>query len=168
DRTLAPGESATVPKTVHTPLIPPRPDVVLLVDSTGSMYDAIKNVKDNLPVIINKVHDVQPDPRFAVVMYGDQREPKRLFRVLQPLTGDLDAVRRGVAALNAIPYSGGDVSEDWINALYQVGHGEAGEFRPGASPIVVLVGDASSHEPSATHSLDDAIGALRDAHARVL
>lgn len=41
-------------------------------------------------------------------------------------------------------------------------------FRDGASPVVVLVSDASSHSPSNGHSIDDTIFALQDKGVRVI
>ena len=43
-----PGDSIAVTTTVTTPELPPTPDVVLLVDRTGSMGNAIDNVKANI------------------------------------------------------------------------------------------------------------------------
>ncbi|PZF92098.1 hypothetical protein C1I99_22320 [Micromonospora deserti] len=45
DRDADPGTSIPVSKVVSTPAIPPKPDVVLLVDTTGSMGGAIANVR---------------------------------------------------------------------------------------------------------------------------
>src|SRR6185369_14703793 len=49
--TLNPGDSVVVPKVVHTQPIPPKPDIYLLADSTGSMGPAIANVKANAGAI---------------------------------------------------------------------------------------------------------------------
>ncbi|WKX68916.1 VWA domain-containing protein [Streptomyces sp. XD-27] len=166
---LDPGGSLTVDKRVRTPAVPPRPDVVLLVDGTGSMRDSIANIEDQLNHITDAVTQEQADARFAVATYGDAVDGANAFQVLQGLTDDMAAVRRGVEALdddmgNQTP------TEDWINALWQVANnGEGGtDFRDGASPIVVLVGDASSHDPSMGHTLTEATNALQHAGARVL
>ncbi|WP_413104809.1 VWA domain-containing protein [Streptomyces sp. Inha503] len=170
DEPLDPGDALTVDKKVRTPVVPPRPDVVLLVDGTGSMQPTIDNVQANLEQITTRVREQQPDSRFAVATYGDQQvDGERVFTTLQPLTDDLDAVRRGVDQLtdDRGSYSPGP-AEDWINALWQISNGASGTFREGASPVVVLVGDASSHDPSKGHSLTDGINALKDAGVRVL
>ncbi|MCN9241163.1 VWA domain-containing protein [Streptomyces sp. RY43-2] len=171
DEALAPGGSLAVDKRVRTPVVPPRPDVVLLVDGTGSMQPTIDNVQANLSRITDRVRQEQPDSRFAVATYGDKIDGDRVFTVLQGLTDDLDAVQRGVDGLTADrgEYSPGP-AEDWINALWQIGNGAGGQtvFREGASPVVVLVGDASSHDPSMDHSLTDAIDVLKDAGVRVI
>ncbi|GAB2630567.1 hypothetical protein GCM10027168_72620 [Streptomyces capparidis] len=164
EESLPPGGSLTVDKTVTTPAVPPRPDVVLLVDVTGSMQDAIDDVRLNLPVITDRVREAQPDSRFAVASYGDAADDPP-FAVLQPLTHDLDAVKAGVDRLAT--GGGGDTAEDWINALWQISNGAA-DFRADGSPIVVLLGDASSHDPSLGRTLDDAVSSLQRIGARVL
>ncbi|MFB7497228.1 HYR domain-containing protein [Streptomyces sp. NPDC056161] len=172
DEPLDPGGSLTVDKRVRTPVVPPRPDVVLLVDGTGSMQPTIDNVQTNLGLITDRVREEQPDSRFAVATYGDQEvDGDRVFTVLQGLTDDLDAVQRGVDRLTADrgSYSPGP-AEDWINALWEIGNGSQGQtvFRDGASPVVVLVGDASSHDPSKGHTLTDAVNSLTYVGARVI
>ncbi|MFF0223530.1 HYR domain-containing protein [Streptomyces sp. NPDC004629] len=170
DEPLDPGDSLTVDKEVSTPVVPPRPDIVLLVDGTGSMDTTIEGVQRDLATITDRVRQEQPDSRFAVATYGDQEvDGDRVFTVLQDLTDDLTAVRAGVGRLDATRggFSPGP-AEDWINALWQIGNGAAGSFRDSASPVVVLVGDASSHDPSMGHTLADAVNALQNVGARVI
>ncbi|MFI9585450.1 HYR domain-containing protein [Streptomyces sp. NPDC052236] len=168
EQSLNPGGSLTVTKQVRTPAVPPKPDVVLLVDNTGSMGEAIANVKRNLPTIVDRVFAAQPDSRFAVASYGDQREPRRLFLLHQAFTNDRAAIQRGVNALSAA--DGDDTPEDWGNALWEVATGAGGRnpFRSGASPIVVLVGDASSHDPSNGHPFNAIVPTLKTNNVKVL
>ncbi len=160
-----PGATIVLDKTVHTPPIPPKPDVVLLVDTTGSMGGAIANVKTNLHAVITNVKASQPSAQFAVASYRDEGDGAELFQVAQNLTADEPSVQAGVDSLAA--GGGGDLPEAWINGLFQVSTG-AIAYRPGSSRIVVLVGDAPSHDPSAGHSLADATAALGTASTRVV
>ncbi|MEK8144164.1 hypothetical protein NKH18_26855 [Streptomyces sp. M10(2022)] len=90
---LDPGGSTGVDKQVRTPAIPPKPDVVLLVDGTLSMKDAIQNVKTGLEDVTTTVREQQPDSQFAVATYGDEKnDPTAEFEVLQGLTADLELV----------------------------------------------------------------------------
>ncbi|NUT54232.1 MAG: VWA domain-containing protein, partial [Saccharothrix sp.] len=169
---MAPGTSTVIDKRVRTPVIPPRPDVVLLVDGTASMEPSIDDVRKDLDTITGKVRESQPDSRFAVATYGDQAvDGERVFQLFTPLTYDLNEVRKGVDQLDA---SRGDGSkgpaEDWINGIWQIAQGAGGgtQFRAGSSPIVVLVGDASSHDPSKGHSLNDAVQAAKQRGIRVV
>ncbi|MFH9264477.1 VWA domain-containing protein [Streptomyces sp. NPDC017546] len=169
---LDPGGSTGTDKRVRTPAIPPRPDVVLLVDGTASMADAIASVRKNLPDITGKILAGQPASRFAVATFGDQEvDPGAGFRVLTELTDDLTKVQTGVDGLKTDLGNGSrGPSEDWINGLWQIADGAGGStvFRDGASPVVVLVGDASSHAPSNGHTIDDTIFALQDKGVRVI
>ncbi|MCA2216064.1 vWA domain-containing protein [Jidongwangia harbinensis] len=160
-----PGAVIAIDKVVHTPTIPPKPDVVLLVDTTGSMGGAIANVRANLQTVIASVRSSQPSAQFAVASYRDTTDGAELFRVRQDLTADETAVQVAVDSLDAD--GGGDTPEAWINGLFQVSTG-AITYRPGSSRIVVVVGDAPSHNPSAGHTLAEAIGALDVADTRVI
>ncbi|MEE1790758.1 HYR domain-containing protein [Streptomyces sp. BE308] len=170
---LDPGGSTGVDKRVRTPAIPPRPDVVLLVDGTGSMKVPIGDVQKGLKDITTAVREQQEDSRFAVATYGDEKDdPTAEFAVLQGLTTNLDDVqKKGVDKLNILRgYRSKGPSEDWIYALWKVANGADGGtvFREGASPVVVLVGDASSHNPSNKIPYEEAVFALQDKGVRVI
>nr|WSX76366.1 HYR domain-containing protein [Streptomyces sp. NBC_00899] len=172
DQALAPGESTHVAKTVDTPTIPPRPDVVLMIDDTGSMKDSISNVAGSMQNVATNVLRQQPDARFALTAYGDVTDGADVFTVEHQLTSDVSDMKdTWFTELTAERgYGSPGPAEDWINGLWQIANGASGRitFRPEASPIVVLIGDASSHDPSVNHSLDDTIGALKTAGVRVL
>ncbi|MFJ7214228.1 translocation protein TolB [Amycolatopsis sp. NPDC098790] len=152
------GSSASVPKTVETDKVPPNPDIVLLVDQTGSMGGVIGDVKANLGNVIDEVLKVQPSAHFAVAAYGDLVDdhpsegpppnPPRSFHVQQPLTPVGTAAERQLIAdaFGRITATGGDdTAEDWYVALQKLATG-AVTFRDTSNRIVVLVGDAASHE----------------------
>jgi hypothetical protein len=162
---LPEGGSTTINKVVATPPIPPKPDIVFLVDTTFSMGPVIANVKTNVGAILSNVLAAQPTSQFAVAMYKDMADPLP-FSVLQDLTANAAAVQTAINKLSP-PSGGGDDPEDFINALFQVAKG-AISFRPDGTRIVLLIGDAPSHDPSNGHKLADAIGALQAAHIQVL
>ncbi len=168
DMPVGQGSSGWVPKTVPTDKVPAQPDIVLLVDQTGSMSGVIANVKTNLGQVIKDVQAVQPSAHFAVAAYGDRVDdnpgegpppnPPRSFYVQQPLTpADTDDERKLLTdAFGRITATGGDdTAEDWYDALQKVATGAIG-FRDTSNRIVVLVGDAASHESPA----DDKRGAF--------
>lgn len=165
DDAADPGDTINVVKTITTPEIPPKPDIVLLVDHTGSMGTAIASVKAEMANIISTVKASQPDAQFAVAQYCDP--PEDPFDVLQNLTAvDADAL----SAVNGITLcGGGDEPEAQLNALWEIGDsGDAISFRPGSSRIVVWFGDAPGHDPSVGHSEADATASLVDAEVQVL
>ncbi|WP_290061618.1 translocation protein TolB, partial [Amycolatopsis solani] len=160
------GSSATIGKTVPTDKIRSKPDIVLLMDQTASMGGGeggpgvLGQVKQNLGAVIDAVRTREADVRFAVAAFGDAADPDdviggtrvpRSFFVQQPLTAvgadPADPGRTLLAdAFGRIRADfGGDTAEDWLAALQKVATG-AITFRPDSSRIIVLVGDAASHE----------------------
>ncbi len=159
-----PSSSFNIDKVVNTPEIPPKPDIVLLVDVTGSMSAAIANVRSNLLNVISTVKASQPAAEFAVASFGDINDPNP-FQVRQDLTADAALLQTAVDSLAA--GGGGDFPEDWINALFKLSTGSV-SFRPDSSRVIVLVSDAPSHDPSGGHTLADAITALKAQNIRVI
>lgn len=161
-----PGTTFDIQKIVNTPEIPTTPDIVLLVDNTGSMYGPITDIKANLQSVVSSVTGSQPTAEFAVTEFGDDQGGSAVpFQVDQGLTSDVTGLQNAVNGLTAS--GGGDFPEDWINGLYQIATG-AISFRSGSSRVVVLVSDAPSHDPSGGHSLADTITALNAANIRVI
>jgi len=159
-----PESSFEITKVVSTPEIPPKPDVVLLVDVTGSMSGTINNIKANLATVITTVKATQPNAQFAVASFGDLQD-RNGFQVNQGLTDSLPALQAAVDSLRA--ELGQDEDEDWINALFRLST-DSITFRDGSSRIIVLVGDAPSHDPSGGHTLASAISALTTKSIRVI
>ncbi|KAK0639387.1 hypothetical protein B0T16DRAFT_463070 [Cercophora newfieldiana] len=164
-----PESSFQITKTVITPEIPPKPDVVLLVDVTSSMGGAINNIKSKLNTIIDSVKATQPNAQFAVASFGDLRD-RNGFQVNQDLTDRRSALQTAVNGLRA--EFGLDRDEDWIYALHKLSTGSI-TFRDGSSRIIVLVGDAPSHDPSGPptgekFTLAAAISALFAKNIRVI
>lgn len=161
DETLGLGKSVTVAKTVTTPPIPPKPDVIFLADTTGSMGPAIANVQSNAVSIMNSVLSAQPDAQFGVASYKDfncDAVPYSLDHAVTASTADANT------AIGTWSAAGGcDVPEAQINALYQIANDPATGFRTGSTRIVVWFGDATGHDPSNGHTQADAIAALNAA-----
>lgn len=163
---MPPGESVTITKTVETPPIPPQPDIVLLADTTTSMGASIGNVQLNAADIVNQVLAAQPTAQFAVADYKDTADATGPFLIRQQLTDDTAAIVNGINAWTPLSGGGSDAAEDWIAALGRIPSEIA--FRPQGTPVVVMFGDSTSHDPSAGHTLNSAILGLQDAGIRVI
>lgn len=162
-----PGEVIHLTKTVATPPIPPKPDIVLLVDKTGSMGGELINVKANFSSIVSQVQAVQPDAQFAVAAYCDFGDPAPAFELFTDLTGDPAALTTAINNVNLC--DGGDPPEAQLNALWEIGDGgDAVSYRPDSSRIVVWYGDNPGHDPSGGHTEADATQSLLDVEAKVL
>ena len=141
-------------------------DVLFLVDVTGSMSSAIRQIQSRLrdtiiPGLAAEIRDV----RFSVAsfadfpfsIYGTYRDAP--FTLLQEITSDIHQTQGAVDRLSAS--GGGDEPESHVEALYQVATGEGlgrwiaerscseGRgypcFRHGATPIILLFTDAPFH-----------------------
>ncbi|MEQ0563498.1 translocation protein TolB [Amycolatopsis sp. NEAU-NG30] len=165
DTPVGQGGSTAIPKTVATDRVPPRPDIVLLMDQTDSMGDILGEMKLKLQSVIGTIHDQDKDAQFAVAAFGDRKDPilppdnpaplGRLFQVQQDLIAPDDAGKlkldQAFARINR--GYGDDTAEDWIYALHKIATG-AVHFREDSSRIIVLVGDATSHDPSGNPDRD--------------
>ncbi|HSN44588.1 MAG TPA: hypothetical protein VLR88_11110, partial [Propionibacteriaceae bacterium] len=165
---ILPGESFILAKTVSTPPIAPTPDIVILVDSTGSMGGAIDSLRTGLASIITTVKAAQPDAQFAIADYKDDSlfDPY-MFQVGSNLTADATVATAAVDAL--VASGGGDEYESPLNAFWQIGSGgDAIAFREGSSRVIVWFGDAPGHDPSDGHTLAQAITSVTDVDAQVI
>ena len=116
---LDPGGSITITKTVETPPIPPKPDIVFMADTTGSMGGSIANVRNNASAILSSIQSAQPSAQFAVAEYKDESDgAAAVYRVDQQLTGNAADVVSGINAWSA--GGGGDAPEAWIGALGRI------------------------------------------------
>jgi hypothetical protein len=165
--TLAAGASATFAANLTTPVIAPDPDIVFLADTTGSMDPALANVRNNLPSIMAEVRAAQPNARFGIAEYKEQRDGPRVFSVNAPLTTEDDAVVAGAQDWLYNVGGGGQPQTDFINAQFQLATG-AVAFRPASTRVVAWFGDARSNDPSLGHTLADTVNALRANGIRVV
>jgi hypothetical protein len=122
-------------------------DVLLLVDTTGSMNRVIKDIQESLRDIIvpglkEQISDIQigvaefedfpvdPDGSGPIMAYGYEGVIEgydckdRPFTLHQRITEDIDLVQEAVDKLNQPLGCGGDGPESHVEALYQVATGE--------------------------------------------
>jgi uncharacterized repeat protein (TIGR01451 family) len=165
--TLTSGSSVTITKTVHTPAIPPRADILFLADTTGSMGPTIANVQANASSIMSQVRSAQPDTEFGAANYRDFNcSDPFAYQLNQAITTNTGDAQNGINAWTI--GDGCDVPEAQVNALYTLATDPATGFRSGSTRIVVWFGDSSGHDPSGGHTLGDAIAALTAANIIVL
>ena len=169
--TVNPGDSFTVAKTVHTPVIPPDPDIVFLADTTGSMGPAIANVQTNATSIMNTIAGTPNvgTPEFGAANYTDFNCTDPFpFHLDQALTTSTGAVQTAINTWAA--GNGCDTPEAQLNALFELATNPAVAFRAAGTStrIIVWFGDSNGHDPSNGHTLTDAINALVAAGIRVI
>ncbi|MFI6099622.1 VWA domain-containing protein [Lentzea sp. NPDC051213] len=162
DRPARQGSTFSLEQVVSTPRIPPKPDVVLLIDISGSMEDELEGVKEQLRKIIGQVRAVQPETRFGVASYAGWENTGKVFTVHVPLTED---VGNGVDKIELIRNQ--ESHEVWAHALIRTAT-DAFQFRPDSSRVVVVIGDEPSteYEPEESDTIANAITALKRANVR--
>jgi hypothetical protein len=166
DAAMDPGDSDEVEKVVHTSAVPPKPDIVFLADTTGSMGSEIANVKSNVASIMADVTAAQPNAQFGAAQYRDFNCDPQPFNLDQAITDDTAAVQTAVNTWG--PMGGCDEPEAQLFALHELATSAATGFRPESSRIIVWFGDAPGHDPSNGITEAAATSALQAAAVRVL
>ena len=68
---LAPGSSATIHSSLHLDALPTRADVLLALDTTGSMGAAIADAQIDANAIVGDIQSQVPNAKFAVADFKD-------------------------------------------------------------------------------------------------
>ncbi|GAA1304715.1 hypothetical protein [Saccharothrix xinjiangensis] len=142
----------TTTAAVRTPTAPTRPEIVFLLDTTGSMGAAVQGLRAHLGEVMARIGTGAPGAAFGLATYQDYQDDERRYRLLRGL-GAASEVRAALDGVEINPGHGApDLPEDWFNALHEVARrtNPDGSYqlfdRPGTNRIVVLIGDASSKE----------------------
>ena len=135
---------------------------VFLADTTGSMGGAIDDVKTRVASIMGTVRERQPLAEFGVADYKDFDCGDDVpYTLGSAVTSDTAAVQTAISAwLVTSPFSGCDVPEAQLNALYRLATDSNVGWRADSSRIIAWFGDAPGHDPSGGHSLADVTAAL--------
>ncbi|MBN2475503.1 MAG: VWA domain-containing protein [Pirellulales bacterium] len=118
-----------------------RADIVILMDTTGSMSPSIDELKKKCATFSEQLRKQALKHRFALIGFGDTQETSWIDR--RDFTSDVDAFVRAVDEVRR--FDGGDAPESALDAL------EAAlqlPFDRGAIRQFYLVTDATYHEPS--------------------
>lgn len=118
-------------------------ELVLALDTTGSMGGLIERAKEELWTLVDRLGSAPLTPRIRVgiVAYRD-RGDAYVTRVF-PLDADIDAVYGRLMGLQA--GGGGDGPESVNRALHDAVTTIAWSDRPGVERAVILAGDAPPH-----------------------
>jgi Integrin beta chain VWA domain len=142
-------EDETVTVFVPKSAVPPKADVYLLADTTGSMFTIIGAVQSGIDTVINAFPGL--DVAWGVGNYKDfpipGSSPYAFEHQLSPTT-DLTAVHNAVNTWSAD--FGSDTPEGQLYALTKIATDPAIGWRAGSKRILVWFGDAPGHDPICT------------------
>ena len=135
------------------------PDIVFLLDASGSMKDCIRAVADNIAAFVETLNTPDAnggvlikDWRVRVLGYRDREADGSHWWIDNPFTSDLTQVKAQLSALEA--KGGGDEPESLLDAMYTVSQWPSAERGAPASPngwrhrhdaarVVIIFTDAS-------------------------
>jgi Mg-chelatase subunit ChlD len=157
---MQPGDSTTVNKTLHLDALPGAADIIIAIDTTGSMATAITQAKAQATQLCTDVQNAIPGARFAVMDFKDvvDRPATQGVLILTPLfTSTCAAVQTAINTMTA--GGGGDTPEayNWVfnKAYNDPAHPDAaaitldGSRNPAAVQFLVVLGDATPHNSPA-------------------
>jgi hypothetical protein len=120
----------------------PALDVVIAIDTTGSMTPSIEQAKKDARAVVTDTQAAIPDARFAVVQFRDSTDAVE-YQLVQPMTTDAGQIE---AALKPLYADGGDDSPEAYNLVFTRVASDADiGFRPDARRLLVVIGDAEPH-----------------------
>ncbi len=128
----------------------PRLDLAFVIDTTGSMWDDIANVKTATTEIVDAIATVAEDFRVAVVEFKDFNvwpygwSSDYPYRAVQGFSNDPDLIQNAIHNLQA--RGGANWPESVHSGILRTIRSEnLGGWRPNAIKAIVLLGDAPPH-----------------------
>jgi hypothetical protein len=157
---LGPGSSKTVHPTLHLDALPPRADILIALDTTGSMGGAIADARVDANNIVGDIQAQISNARFAIADFKDYpTSPFGLtsdypWRVDQDFTTNAPAecangntqIQCALNGLTAPAGSGNDEPEAYNTAVYQAYSDTGLHWASGASRFMVVLGDSLPHD----------------------
>jgi Mg-chelatase subunit ChlD len=151
--TLQAGASTTVHKTLHLDALPGAADIIIAIDTTGSMAAAIAQAKAQATQLCTDVQNQIPGARFAVFDFRDVTDrpaPANGVLILTPMfTASCAAVQ---AAINTMAAGGGGDFPEAYNWVFHKAYADPvldASRNPAAVQFLVVLGDAPPHNSPA-------------------
>jgi Mg-chelatase subunit ChlD len=126
-------------------------DVVIVVDSTGSMQIAIDTARDAIDDVVALLSGIAPKLRLGLVDYKDLEDVEVGARLLAPLTKNQKDVRDKLAKLEA--GGGGDFPER-VDKGIEIALSKGMGWNKDANRLLLVIGDAPVHSEHETALLD--------------
>jgi hypothetical protein len=147
--TLKPGDSTSIAKLLSLDPAPAKADIVLAIDTTGSMGAAIAQAQAEATAIVNAVQGPIPGARFAVVDFEDYPGPPGdvAYTLLTGFTSSAATVNAAIGTM--VADGGGDDPEAYNRVAFEAANDPALVYDPDAVRFLVVLGDAFPHSATA-------------------
>jgi hypothetical protein len=172
---LAPGSSTTVHQTIQLDALPPKADILLALDATGSMGTALAEARSDANTMVSQIRASIPGARFAVANFKDYPfspfglsadngfglpadYPWQLNQDFTDNSGTVECtlidtvqlppIECALNQFSAPPGSGNDNPESYNRAFYEAYHDSALHWASGTPRFMVVLGDALPHDAS--------------------
>lgn len=116
-------------------------DIVILMDTTGSMSRSIAQLKEKCVAFSTALRGQDLEHRFALVGFGDTNEPDWIDT--HAFTADVEQFKQNVSRIKR--FDGGDLPESALDAIEQA---LSLSFADNSIRRFYLVTDAAYHEPT--------------------
>ncbi|MGC6486957.1 MAG: VWA domain-containing protein [Planctomycetota bacterium] len=127
-------------------------DLMICIDSTGSMQPTIDALARALGEMVEILDGISPKLRLGVVHYKDKGELGDAgAKVVQPLNKNVKTARKKLEKLRA--FGGGDLPEAVLGGLDLALHKKR-KWRPEANKLVIVIGDAPPHAHETSKLVD--------------
>jgi hypothetical protein len=125
-------------------------DLVICIDSTGSMQSTIDAARAALGDVVAILEGIAPRLRLGLVHYRDDQDMSGGADVLEPLTKKVKQVQKELDGLRA--GGGGDYPER-VGAGLEAAYSDEMRWERGTNKLVVVIGDAPPKSPGRARKL---------------
>lgn len=143
-------------------------DLIFVIDTTGSMWDDIANVKASSTAIVNMIDAELADYRIAVVDYRDFPVSPYGGSIDYPYHVNLPFSTDKAAIINALQGLTLGWGYDWEESVYSalirsINTEGLSPWREGVKKNIILLGDAPPHdpEPFTGYTMDSVVSAAK-------
>ena len=150
--TLDAGESTTISKTLHLDALPGAADILIAIDTTGSMVEEIAQAKAQATQLCTDVQAAIPGARFAVYDFRDVPDRPATNGILKSVNAFTSSCAAIQAAINLMAAGGGGDLAEAYNWVFHEAYSDPlldASRNPEAVQFLVVLGDAPPHNSPA-------------------
>jgi Mg-chelatase subunit ChlD len=151
--TLSAGDSTTIDKTLHLDALPGAADILIAIDTTGSMGTAIAQAKAQATALCNDVQAQIPGARFAVWDFKDIPDRPATNGILKSVNAFTSSCAAVQAAVNLMSAGGGGDFAEAYNPVFHDAYSDPllnASRNADAVQFLVVLGDAPPHNSPAS------------------